>query len=125
MRQPDFRRRVQCGASAPPAAIPSATLVSSRYALEEARINLEAEEQRLRLTCLADAIRFHDSELRVLPPGVRLPEKDVPILLAAIEAQATHLLTGDRTPFGPYSGRRIEGVLVCLVGDYLRRARVR
>jgi hypothetical protein len=30
-----------------------------------------------------------------LPEGVSLPEKDVPILLAAIEARATHLLTGD------------------------------
>jgi hypothetical protein len=49
-----------------------------------------------------------------------LPEKDVPILLAALEARATHLLTGDVQHFGPYFGERIEGMVIVLPGEYLR-----
>jgi hypothetical protein len=61
---------------------------------------------------------------RELPRGISLPEKDVPILLAAIEARATHLLTGDVRHFGPYFGKRIEGIMILVPGEYLRmRAR--
>ena len=45
-----------------------------------------------------------------LPEGVSLPEKDVPILLAAIEARATHPLTGNLRHFGSYFGKRVEGI---------------
>jgi len=95
-------------------------LCSSHYALEEARINLIEHAQRGRLAQLARPIRLFDAALRELPPGVSLPEKDVPILLAAIEAQATHLITGDVRHFGPYFGKRIEGILILLPADYLR-----
>jgi uncharacterized protein len=44
----------------------------------------------------------------------------VPIVLAALEAGATHLLTGDVRHFGPYFGKKIEGLLVMLPGEYLR-----
>jgi uncharacterized protein len=50
---------------------------------------------------------------------VKLPDKDRPILLAAIGAGATHLLTGDFRHFGPYYGERIEGVLILPPGEYL------
>ena len=46
---------------------------------------------------------------------------DVPILLAAIAARATHLLTGDLRHFGSYLGKRVEGILVLPPGEYLRR----
>jgi hypothetical protein len=48
-----------------------------------------------------------------------LPRKDVPI--AAIEAQATHLITGDIHRFGPYFGKRMEGILVLSPADYLKK----
>jgi uncharacterized protein len=48
-----------------------------------------------------------------------LPEKDQLILLAAIGAGATHLLTGDFRHFGPYYGERIQGVHILPPGDYL------
>src|SRR6266566_1330274 len=67
-------------------------LCSSRYALE-ARINLNHEVQRTRLVRLAGKVQLFDAGKHELPKGVSLPEKDVPILLAAIEARATHLLT--------------------------------
>src|ERR1700747_714661 len=63
-------------------------LCSFRYALEEATINLNHEVQRTRLVRLAGKVQHF------VPEGVWLPEKDVAILLAAIEARATHLLTG-------------------------------
>jgi hypothetical protein len=94
-------------------------LCTSRYALEQARINLEEEEQRARLIRLSAKLQLFATAERQLPRGIALPEKDVPIVLAALEAGATHLLTGDRH-FGPYFGKKIEGLLVMLPGEYLR-----
>jgi predicted nucleic acid-binding protein len=95
-------------------------LCSSRYALEEARINLDEEDQRTRLTKLSAAVRLFDAGQRKLPRGVFLPDKDVPIVLAAIEARASHLLTGDIRHFGPYFGKRIADITIVLPGEYLR-----
>ena len=95
-------------------------LCSSRYALEEARINLTEEVQRARLTSLARSIHLFDPPTRELPKHVSLPDKDVPILLAAIETKATHLITGDVRHFGPYFGKRVEGILVLPPADYLK-----
>ena len=98
-------------------------LSSSRYALEEARINLNNDAQRSRLVRLTEKVQLFDAGERELPHGVALPEKDVPILLAAIEARATHRLTGDVRHFGSYFGKRVEGILVFAPGEYLRRDR--
>lgn len=95
-------------------------LCSSRYALEEAGINLERETQRRRLARLAWSIRLFDASSRELPPAVALPEKDVPIFLAAIQAKATHLITGDLRHFGPYFGKTIEGILILSPSEYLK-----
>jgi uncharacterized protein len=98
-----------------------ATLCSSRYAIEEAKLNLEEDAQRRRLSRLTAALDIFDAGERELPPGITLPEKDWPILLAAIEARATHLVTGDLRHFGPYFGARVQGVLVATPAAYLRR----
>jgi hypothetical protein len=95
-------------------------LCSSRYAVEEARINLTDEGQWRRLSGLLGIIELFEAAERQLPRGVSLPEKDAPILLAAIEARATHLLTGDIRHFGSYFGKKIEGIAIVLPGDYLR-----
>jgi predicted nucleic acid-binding protein len=94
-------------------------LCTSRYALEEARINLCEESQRRRLDQLAESLRFFDSASRDLPASISLPAKDIPILLAAIEARSTHLITGDLHHFGPYFGKRLAGILVLPPVDYL------
>ena len=94
-------------------------LYSSRYAVEEARINLTEQDQRMRLNRLSEKVQLFEAAPRQLPRGISLPEKDVPILLAAIEARCTHLLSGDVRHFGPYFGK-IEGVSIVLPGDYLR-----
>jgi predicted nucleic acid-binding protein len=95
-------------------------LCSSRCALEEARLNLTEEDQRKRLSRLSGKVQLSEAAPRELPGGISLPEKDVPIMLAAIEARCTHLLTGDVRHFGPYFGRKIEGVAIVLPGKYLR-----
>jgi predicted nucleic acid-binding protein len=98
----------------------SAALCSSRYAVEEARFNLGEVAQRRRLDGPAARLTLFDAAQEQLPHRISLPEKDAPILLAAIEARATHLLTGDLRHFGPYLGKRIEGILVLTPGEYLR-----
>ena len=96
------------------------TLYSSHYALQEARINLTGEDQWTRLTELSESLHLFEAGLRPLPRGIVLPEKDVPILLAAIEAEATHLLTGDVRHFRAYFGRKLAGITIMPPGEYLR-----
>jgi uncharacterized protein len=95
------------------------TLCSSRYALEEARINLPEEIQQRRLAKLSRRIQIFEIALAGLPAGISLPAKDQPILLASIAARATHLITGDVRHFGPYFGKTIAGILVQAPGEYL------
>ena len=100
------------------------TLCSSRYALQEARINLAVEDQWTRLSDLSGSLQLFEARQAPLPTGILLPEKDAPILLAAIEARATHLLTGDVRHFGDYFGKKIAGIAIMRLGEYLRmRAR--
>ena len=102
--------------------LPGARLITSAYAAEEARRNLGYPEQREDLAGLLDSVEVVTTALpaeHLLYSTVKLPEKDQPILLAAIGAGATHLLTGDFRHFGPYYGERIHGVLILPPGDYL------
>lgn len=101
----------------------SVVLCSSRYALEEARINLADEDRRTRLTKLSKVVPLFEAAQRAPPCGISLSEKDGPILLAAIEARATHLLTGDVRHFGRYFGRKIGGDCDCASGRIRQRAR--
>jgi predicted nucleic acid-binding protein len=100
---------------------------TSRYALEEARVNLSDEAQRQRLLELSESLQFREAGERRLPARITLPEKDAPILLAAIEAGANYLLTGDVHHFGKYFGKKVEGVTILPPARYLkirnRRAR--
>lgn len=45
-------------------------LCSSRYAIEEARINLNEEEQRQRLSDLANKLQLFEAADRLLPPSI-------------------------------------------------------
>lgn len=97
----------------------NARLASSSYAAGEAERNLRRPGQRDRLLRLLRTVELiPDLGPRPLPKGIRLPEKDVPILLSAISARATHLLTGDTAHFGPYYGKVIEGVTILSPAGY-------
>lgn len=95
-------------------------LISSDYAATEARRNLPEAGHRARLAELLVPIRLV-AELAPMPTAVSLSVEDRPILQAAIQAQATHLLTGDKTHFGAYFGQRVAGVLVLQPADYLAK----
>ena len=97
-------------------------LIASDYAIEEARRNLDRPEQKARLDELTRGLEIINDEdvIGQAFADIELPAKDWPILLAALAARATHLLTGDWRHFGPYLGQKIAGVRVMLPADYLR-----
>jgi predicted nucleic acid-binding protein len=98
------------------------TLCSSRYAVEEARINLATAAQRERLRSLATRLELIDAvePFTTLVDEISLPEKDRPILLAAVAARATHLVTGDLRHFGSFFGKSVRGILIVTPAGYLK-----
>ncbi len=101
-------------------------LLTSDYAVEEARRNLTGHDRLERLQGLIGATEIVSSRPEhFLSPGrlskVNLPEKDQPILAAAIAARATHLLTGDKRHFGRWIGKRLLGVLIQSPAQYLEK----
>jgi len=103
------------------------TLVSSAYAIDEAKRNLDTVDSRARLYRLIARLEITDEAPAtvMLPNDVELAPKDQPILRAAIHAHCTHLLTGDRRHFGELFGRSIEGVRVMTVREYLTARGIR
>ena len=109
--------------------LPDVRLLTSTYALEEARRNLSEPHQQDRLRELVRTVRVtgeaamttHGLQERFdLPAEATLPEKDWPILLAAVASGATHLITGDLRHFGALYGTRVQGVLVVRPATYLQ-----
>ena len=94
-------------------------LLTSGYALEEARRNLDTDDQLDRLHELVRGLQLVPESAVDLPDAVDLSEKDVPILQAAIAAEASHLITGDRKDFGPYFGEKLRGVRITTPREYL------
>lgn len=97
-------------------------LCTSTYAAEEARRNIAVKfpESVGRLEKLL-------SGLTIVPSGTGkscphdLPEKDRPILEAAMRCGATHLLTGDRKHFGRFMNRGglPSGIKIQTVAEFL------
>lgn len=101
-----------------------AQLLSSGYAVEEARRNLAIDrpEALPRLDRVLAEISIVDAPREAkLPTNVRLDRKDEPILLAAIHGNANYLLTGDARHFAHLYGTRIEGVLILRPAEFFRR----
>lgn len=100
--------------------LPGTQLVTSVYAVDEARRNLADDEQQDRLNGLVESIEVTATAV-VLPAGVDaiVPEKDRPILQGAVSAAATHLVTGDVRHFGPLFGQTVLGVKVLTPAAYL------
>jgi predicted nucleic acid-binding protein len=95
-------------------------VVADAYVLAEARRNLAAKgPEALRVL---EALAAHLSVVATAVPEVAsghatgelawLPEKDRPVLLAAIGLRCDVLVTADRTHFGAGSGRVYGGVVI-------------
>ncbi len=97
-------------------------VVSSSYAAEEARRNVASKfpQAQSRLRDLIDSISIIASGAGADCP-VKLPEKDRPIMEAAIRSKASHLLTGDMKDFGVLMNkpRQTAGIVIQTVADYL------
>lgn len=87
-------------------------LVTSLYAVEEASRNIIAKRPEWQKTfdgLMEKVCIIPDKSLHL---EVGLPDKDKPILGAAIASQCSYLLTGDKRDFGHLYGRKVEGVTV-------------
>jgi hypothetical protein len=102
-----------------------ATLVTSEYAVEEARRKLPPQARSRLSSWLThvEIVRTPPIDSIPLPSGLLLPAKDVPIFVAAQATGASHLLTGDKRHFGAYYGQTFGGVLILPPSDYLRCGR--
>jgi predicted nucleic acid-binding protein len=97
-------------------------VVTCSYAIEEARRNISIKfpDYLKRFEALKPMVTK-------VPSGtgrmclVLLPEKDRPILEAAIHCKATHLLTGDIKDFGPFmnNSNLTGGVVIQTVSEFL------
>jgi predicted nucleic acid-binding protein len=94
-------------------------LITSFYALEEARRIIEGNVQIERFKGLRVTLVSPVWTVDIPPEAISISKKDVPILLDAINARATHLLTGDKQHFGPLFGQKIGGVLILPPAHYL------
>jgi predicted nucleic acid-binding protein len=91
-------------------------LWADAYVFEEARRNLSAKtpDGISVLNAMATRIKIGSmsNSNALLPDTVNLPEKDRPVLAAAILHHCDILVTGDRTHFGALYGKTIQGVTV-------------
>ena len=102
-----------------------AGLVTSNFAIEEARRNLPDDERIDRLATLLERVHIVEATMpdAATRSEIELPAKDWPIIGGAVAAGATHLITGDARDFGRWFGRKLLGVLVLTPAEYLRTNR--
>lgn len=94
-------------------------LVKSEYAAVEALRNLDQPAQRQRLIRLLDDVEIVAAHPSQPVPGANLPEKDRPILEAAIASRCDVLITGDHRHFGHLFGATVSGVQVLTAAQFL------
>jgi predicted nucleic acid-binding protein len=86
------------------------------YVTEEARRNLVAKAPAglAALDALLGRLRLESAQHAdaALEATLPLPEKDRPVLAAAIRHGCAALVTGDRSHFGPLYGKTIRGVTI-------------
>lgn len=87
-------------------------LVTSQYALTEAERNIMAKRPQWEagLHVLKEMIELVPEASLSVDAG--LPDKDKPILGAAIAAECEYLLTGDKRDFGHLFGQTVKDVTV-------------
>ncbi|MEZ5583970.1 MAG: PIN domain-containing protein [Candidatus Competibacteraceae bacterium] len=101
-----------------------ATLRCSYFARDEAirNIDLKFPNCRETLTALLQGIEQvpePSPSLVETAMAVGMPQKDAPILAAALAARADIMVTGDKRHFGKLFGERVNGVVVLSPADAL------
>jgi len=99
-------------------------LLSSAYAIGEARRNIEAKypQRAAQLEALVGQL-VEVGQPAPARTSLDLAEKDQPIYLTAQSARATHLLTGDMRHFGPHMNRPLDtgGIVIQTVAEFLSK----
>jgi len=98
-------------------------VITSDYAAEEARRNIQAK----RPTAL-DRLEKILGQIEIVPSvrsgacPIQLPPKDQPIFLSALVAKATHLFTGDLKDFGLHMNQpeKSAGIIIQTVAEFLK-----
>jgi predicted nucleic acid-binding protein len=91
-------------------------LCADEYVVAEARRTLETkgDEALSALEALLSDLELAPFQTTELPPDLAalVPEKDRPVLGAAVRLQCEALVTGDRMHFGALYGKCIRGVAI-------------
>ena len=86
------------------------------YVLEEARRNLALKAPPGLTVLEALLVEMHLAPVQpgdaTLEAALPLPEKDRPVLAAAIRQRCAALVSGDRTHFGRHYGKTVQGVTI-------------
>jgi predicted nucleic acid-binding protein len=93
-------------------------LIASQYVIEEAKRNLDRQEQQHALDRLLSKVGVVAEADPSIPCPIPLPEKDRPVLMAALSCKADYLITGDITHFGKYFGKMIQGLRISTPRDF-------
>jgi uncharacterized protein len=92
----------------------------------EVQRNLHQVSQIERLRTLMRSVQILTFEaLPEIPEAAALPEKDRPVPGGAVQAQADHLVSGDKRHFGPWNGKGIRGVRITPPTELLAVLRLR
>jgi uncharacterized protein len=94
-------------------------LVASEYVIEEAKRNLDRQDQRDALIRLLREVQVVPESDPSIPCPITLPMKDLPVFMAALSCEADYFVTGDITHFGEHFGKSIQGLVICPPRDFL------
>jgi predicted nucleic acid-binding protein len=101
-------------------------LITSNYVMGEVQRNLHQVSQIERLRALMRSVQIVSfEELPAIPEATELPEKDRPVLVGAVQAQADHLVSGDKRHFGHLYGTIVRGVRITAPTELLTVLRLR
>ena len=95
------------------------TLFTSDYVIEELKRNLMDSEKLKNLDTYLSKVQIVPEVDPGIPCPIELPDKDQPVMLAALSIKADYLITGDAVHFRIYFGKTISGVKICRPRDYL------
>jgi predicted nucleic acid-binding protein len=100
-------------------------LLTSAFCYLEAwrNVELKVPERRQALKGILEWVRLVPEARPEAWMADLLPEKDVPVLAAAVAVRATHLFTGDLRHFAPLMAREDLPLRVLTPGDFVRRVR--